>query len=185
MKKAILILLATLAAQAPMIDSAQAQSFNVLLAGGDEANMINVWLTPDGRQYVIDSVVPLDVGGSVCVNPEGLATELVCDAPSIASFEVNCAGGDDKVTVAKNIAIPVTMRGGPGDDTLLGGAGADKLIGGTGDDKLIGWRGPDVLYGGPGTDVLVGGPGSDAMHGGPGEDELRGGSGEDDLSQYR
>ena len=31
--------------------------------------MIRIWLTPDGRTYVIDSIVPLEVGGTVCEHP--------------------------------------------------------------------------------------------------------------------
>jgi hypothetical protein len=186
MKKAILTLLAILAAHAPATALAGEgpQAFNVLLAGGDEANSIRIWLTPDGRQYVIDSVVPLEVGGTVCTNPEGKETELVCDAPSIAGFEVNSGGGDDQVSVAREITIPVTMRGGPGNDVLVGGGGPDKLIGGAGDDRLVGGLGADVLYGGSGEDILLGGPGSDTLSGGPGYDVLRGGSGTDVLRQY-
>ena len=183
MKKAILISLAILAAQAPApaLGAAQPQTFNVLLAGGDEANMIRIWLSADERDYVIDSVVPLEVGSPICANPPGNPNELVCDAPSISGFEVNAGGGDDRVAVAKNVAISVTMRGGTGDDFLLGGAGPDKLLGGTGDDWLVGWRGADALYGGPGRDTLIGGPGSDLLRGGPGEDLLRGGRGENDA----
>jgi len=188
MKKAILTLLAMLAIPATLAPvTAPAgegpPAFNVLLAGGDEANTIRIWLTPDGRQYVIDSVVPLEVGGTVCSNPEGMENELVCDAPSIAGFEVNSGGGDDQVSVAKNVSIPVTMRGGAGDDRLFGGAGPDKLLGGAGDDRLVGWRGADVLYGGAGEDVLLGGPGADVLSGGPGYDVLRGGGGNDELRQ--
>jgi Ca2+-binding RTX toxin-like protein len=184
MKKATLTLLALLAALAPASAiAADPPSYNVLLAGGDEANMIRIWLTPDGREYVIDSAVPLEVGGTVCANPEGQANELVCDAPAIAGFEVNSGGGEDEVSVAKQISIPVTMRGGPGDDTLIGGSGPDKLIGGSGNDTLVGNSGNDVLYGGPGDDRLLGGPGADLLHGGPGADALLGGPGADELSQ--
>jgi Ca2+-binding RTX toxin-like protein len=186
MKKVILILLAVLAAQAPAPASAgppPEAAYNVLLAGGDEPNSIRIWLTPDGRQYVIDSIVPLEVGGTVCTNPEGRTNELVCDAPFIAGFEVNSDGGGDEVSVAPEISIPVTMRGGHGDDTLIGGSGPDKLIGGSGADRLIGGRGADVLYGGTGADTLLGGPASDVLRGGPGADLLRGGSGSDDERQ--
>jgi Ca2+-binding RTX toxin-like protein len=185
MKKATLTLLAILAALAPAsaVAGSQPQTYNVLLAGGDEANMIRIWLTPDGRQYVIDSVVPLEVGGTVCVNPEGRTNELVCDAPAIAGFEVNAGGGDDEVSVAHEISIPLTMRGGPGNDALLGGSGPDKLIGGLGDDTLAGGRGADVLYGGAGADELIGGPGADVLRGGPGNDVLAGGPGNDDVKQ--
>jgi Ca2+-binding RTX toxin-like protein len=187
MKKTIFILLAILAMPAPATALAgeQPQTFTVLLAGGDEANTIRIWLTPDGRQYVIDSVVPLEIGGTVCSNPAGVENELVCDAPSIAGFEVNSGGGDDQVSVAKAISIPVTMRGGSGDDVLVGGSGPDKLIGGAGDDRLVGGLGADVLYGGSGEDTLLGGPGSDMLHGGPGYDVLSGGPGADEVRQYQ
>lgn len=185
--KAILTLLAMLAMLAPATALAgeQPQAFNVLLAGGEEPNVIHIWLTPDGRQYVIDSVLPLEVGGTVCANPAGMENELVCDAPSIAGFEVNSGGGDDRVSVAKEVAIPVTMRGGPGNDVLVGGSGPDKLIGGSGDDRLVGGLGADVLYGGSGEDRLLGGPGSDVLHGGPGYDVLNGGPGADEARQYK
>ncbi len=185
MKRTLLISLALLALCAPGVAQAAPKTYTVLLAGGAETNMIRIWLSPDGRQYVIDSVVQLEVGGTVCAHPEENPNELRCDAPTIAGFEVNSGGGDDRVWVAKDVALPVTVRGGAGDDLLVGGSGADKMIGGTGDDRLVGWRGDDVLYGGPGSDVLIGGPGRDILRGGPGTDRLAGGSGKDNLRQYR
>ena len=185
MKKLMLITLALAALLAPAAAHAKAPAYTVLLAGGEEANMVRIWLSADGRDYVIDSIVQLEVGGEVCRHPEANAYELLCSAPLIAGFEVNAGGGDDRVSVAKNVAIPVTMRGGAGDDYLLGGGGPDKLIGGAGDDTLIGRRGADQLYGGPGNDRLFGGPGADVLRGGPGLDLLRGGPGENDLRQER
>ncbi|HWM64852.1 MAG TPA: hypothetical protein VNP96_12800, partial [Solirubrobacterales bacterium] len=163
----------------PSLAPAQPPAITVLLAGGSASNVIQIWLTPEGREYVIDSIVPLEVGGSVCANPEGNPNELICPAPPIAGFEINADGGDDKVSVSKDIAIPVTMRGGPGRDVLLGGAGPDKLIGGAGDDRLAGWKGNDLLAGGPGNDVHLGGPGNDVIFSGPGDDVVRDGRGTD------
>jgi len=184
MKRLLLTSFALLALLAPGMAHAEAKTYTVLLAGGEEANMIRIWLTADGRQYVIDSVVPLEVGGDVCIHPEGNPNELICDAPAIAGFEVNSGGGDDRVRVAGSVTAPVTMRGGSGNDVLLGGTGADKLVGGNGDDRLIGWRGDDLLYGGPGDDTLLGGPGNDLLSGGPGMDTLGGGSGKNHVRQY-
>jgi Ca2+-binding RTX toxin-like protein len=167
--------LVALLASAPLAHG-KAHTYTVLLAGGDEANMIKIWLSVDGRQYVIDSVVPLEVGGDVCAHAGEDPNELICDAPSIAGFEVNAGGGDDRVHVARAIAIPVTMRGGAGNDVLASASGADKLVGGWGDDRLFGGRGDDQLYGGPGDDTLIGGSGDDLLNGGPGTDTL-GGSG--------
>jgi Ca2+-binding RTX toxin-like protein len=186
MKKAILIGLALAAAHAPTSAAAPAQStYNVLLAGGSEANMIHVWLTPDGQNYVIDSIVALEVGGDVCTNPEGNPNELICPAPPIAGFEVNAGGGDDRVSVAKEVSIPVTMRGGSGHDTLIGGSGQDKLIGGSGGDRLLGGRGPDLLAGGVGNDVLLGGRGNDVLFTGTGNDLARGGPGKDLVAKFK
>jgi Ca2+-binding RTX toxin-like protein len=178
MKKAILILLALVALQAPSLAPAQ-PSFTVLLAGGSASNVIHIWLTSDGRNYVIDSIVPLEVGGTICGNPAGNPNELICPAPMIAGFEVNADGGDDRIAVAKDISIPVTMRGGSGRDVLQGGAGSDKLIGGIGNDRLTGWRGDDLLAGGPGDDVHFGGLGNDVILSGPGDDFVREGKGDD------
>jgi Ca2+-binding RTX toxin-like protein len=186
MRKLIPTMLAILAAQvaAPALGSAGPHTYNVLLAGGDEPNMIRIWLTPSGSEYVIDSVVPLEVGGPICANAPGNPNELVCNAASIGGFEVNAGGGDDRVAVTRSVSIPVTMRGGRGNDFLLGGNGADKLQGGTGNDRLVGWRGNDAIFGGPGRDTLIGGPGNDLLRGGPGVDLLLGGPGENKLRQY-
>lgn len=183
MKKLLLISFALMALIVPGTASAETKTYTVLLAGGEEANVIKVWLSSDGRQYVIDSVVQLEVGGTVCAHPEDNPNELLCDAPAIAGFEVNAGGGDDEVSVAKDVTAPVTMRGGAGDDLLVGGGGPDKLVGGNGDDRLVGWRGGDLLYGGPGVDVLVGGPGADLLNGGFGNDTLAAGPGKNDVRQ--
>ena len=187
MRKLIPIMLAILAAHAPApaLGNAQPQTYNVLLAGGDEANMILIWRDPSGSQYVIDSVVPLEVGGTICANPPANPNELVCNAPAIGGFEVNAGGGDDKVAVAGSVSIPVTMRGGSGDDFLIGGTGPDKLLGGSGEDRVVGRRNSDALYGGPGADTLIGGPGDDLLRGGPGPDTMREGPGKDKVRQYR
>ena len=185
MKKAILVTLAVLAALAPLpaAHGEEPLTYTVLLAGGPESNEIRIWLTPDGRTYVIDSIYQLEVGGDVCEHPAGNTNELVCQAPQVAAFEFNADGGDDVARVTSTVHIPVSMRGGPGADKLVGGAGPDKLLGGEGPDRLIGREGDDVLLGGDGNDALYGGHGNDTLRGGPGADELNGGSGENHLEQ--
>ena len=181
MKRAILIAMTVLAAQAAAVAHANEPSLTVLLAGGAEESAIDIALSPDGRSYVIDSLAPLEVGGEVCAHPEANENQLVCTAATIGGFEVNAGAGDDAVTVAATVAIPVTLRGGPGQDRLVGGAGADKLVGGSGDDVLIGRAGADSLWGGSGNDRLIGGSGNDLLHGNSGADTLVGGSGRNEL----
>jgi len=179
MKKAILILLAILATQSAAVAHAET-TYTVVLAGGAAQNTIHIWLTPDGRSYVIDSAVPLEVGGAICENTPNVSTELICKAPLVAGFEVNGGAGDDSVSIASAIELPVTMRGGLGNDTLIGGSGPDKLVGGEGNDKLSGRGGSDMIFGGRGSDELFGGAGNDVLRGGP-LDTLHGGEGHNTL----
>jgi Ca2+-binding RTX toxin-like protein len=183
MKKILPISFAILVLAAPAMAHAGTQTYTVLLAGGAEESDIRIWVTSDGREYVIDSVAELEVGGEICIHGEGKANELVCPAPSIAGFEVNAGGGDDRVTVARNVRVPVTMRGGDGSDLLTGGAGDDKLVGGFGRDRLNGGLGDDLLVGGEGNDLLLGGPGHDMLRGGYGRDTLVEGPGKDAIHQ--
>lgn len=182
MRRVILIGVTMLAASsAATVADAGEPSLNVLLAGGSEMNAIMIELSPDGQDYVIDSIATLEVGGDVCWHPGGNQNELVCEAAPIASFEVNTDGGDDSVVLGRNVPVPATLRGGPGNDRLIGGAGADKLLGGPGNDVLIGRAGADWLYGGPGDDRLLGGSGNDQLRGGAGLDTLLGGAGHNDI----
>jgi Ca2+-binding RTX toxin-like protein len=157
------------------------ESVNLLISGGSESNSFRISLSPDGREYVIFSTEPLEVGGDLCSHPEERSNELVCSAPEIAGFEVNSGGGADWVTFTTDIPIPVTIRGGAGRDRLSGGSVADKIVGGPGHDVLVGRRGDDWLLGGPGDDGLLGGPGNDQLRGGPGKDTLVGGPGRNEL----
>jgi hypothetical protein len=178
MKRAILIAI-TVLATGGAIAHASERKLNVLLTGGPEANVLEVRLSPDGRSYVIDSTVPLEAGGGICLHPEGNENRLFCEATAIAGFEVNAGGGNDSVVIFPKVPVPVTLRGGPGDDRLVGGAVPDKLIGGTGNDALFGRTGDDWLYGGPGDDSLYGGPGDDRLLGEGGRDVLHDGPGRD------
>jgi hypothetical protein len=181
MKKGILIALTLLAAFAAPLAHAEEPSVNLLIAGGAEQNLLDIKLSPDGREYIIDSMAPLEVGGAICTHPEAVENRLLCPATTIAGFEINAGGGNDSAIVSPKILVPVTLRGGPGDDRLYGGGAADKLVGGPGEDILIGRAGNDALYGGPGNDQLFGGSGDDVLHGGPGEDEMIGGPGDNVL----
>lgn len=183
-----LILIAATALVGALAPTAQAterpeQSINVVLAGDNLANTISIGVSPDGRQYTIESATPLEVGGEICWHPEGDEDKLLCEAALIAGFEINGNGGDDTITLAATVPVPATLRGGPGDDHLSGGAGNDKLVGGPGDDTLTGRGGNDSLFGGSGDDTLIGGSGDDRLLGGAGLDTLLGGSGVNEMVQ--
>ena len=184
MKRAILILVVLVVALGAAPSAyGETPKLTVVLAGGVEESAITISLSADGRSYVITSIAPLEVGGEVCWHPEERPAELFCDAVSIGGFEVNAGAGNDFVAVSHRVLIPVTLRGGPGDDRIWGGGGDDKLVGGPGNDQLKGYVGDDALFGGPGDDRLLGGSGDDALSGGPGLDVLLGGSGKNVLAQ--
>lgn len=181
MKKAILIVVAVLAVLPAAFAGAEPGPVTLLISGDKENSSLSVSLTSDGREYVILSSAPLEVGGNLCTHPEEAPNTLFCKAPAIAGFEVNAGGGSDIVTFSSGIPVPVTIRGGPGGDRLTGGGASDKLVGGPDNDFLSGRRGDDWMLGGGGIDKLLGGPGNDQLRGGPDKDKLVGGPGRNEL----
>ncbi|HEX5984587.1 MAG TPA: hypothetical protein VFY69_10305 [Solirubrobacterales bacterium] len=181
MKKAILIVVALLLAVLPAAFASANSAVTLLISGGPGDSSLSISLSPDGREYVILSSDPLEVGGSLCTHPEEAPNELLCKATAIASFEVNAGGGSDFVTFTGDVPVSVTVRGGSGEDRLSGGSAADKILGGPGDDLLIGRRGDDWVFGGSGSDKLIGGPGRDQLRGGPDKDQILGGPGKNEI----
>lgn len=171
----------TIRVSARASSSAAAHPYTLLVAGGPGPTEISISLSADGRSYVINANDPLEVGLQACVNPPGNQDELICQAPAIGAFEVNGGmnGGDTEI-VGKTVKVPVTLRGGSGNNLLEGGGGASTLVGGPGEDTLIGRGGNDRLYGGPGNDRLYAGSGNAArLYAGPGNDILKGEPGHD------
>jgi len=181
MKKAILIFVVALAILPVAFSRAETGAVTLLISGDGDESTLYISLSPDGREYVIFSSKPLEVGGNICSHPEEAPNELLCKATAIAGFEVNAGGGSDHVTFTSDIPVPVTMRGGPGIDHLTGGGASDKILGGPDTDYLVGRRGDDWILGGPGADRLVGGPGDDQLRGGPEKDKIIGGPGRNEV----
>ena len=103
---------------------------------------------------------------------------------SVARIDVDAGPGNDFVRIAEDngrVLIPVTLKGGPGNDELTGGSGAETIDGGPGEDVLAGGSGAGSFDGGPGNDVLVGGSGPGSFDGGPGDDTITGSAGVDAL----
>ncbi len=75
--------------------------------------------------------------------------------------------------------VPLVLRGGAGNDTMVAGVMADTAWGRAGNDTMIGRTGRDILDGGAGNDSIDGGGGNDAIVGRTGRDILTGGWGAD------
>ncbi|HEY7091164.1 MAG TPA: hypothetical protein VH518_23910 [Tepidisphaeraceae bacterium] len=68
--------------------------------------------------------------------------------------------GNDRITVASNVTLPVTLAGGNGNDTLIAGGGPAAIYGDASDDTL----GVDLSSGSlPPNLSLIGGSGTDAI----------------------
>ncbi|MBS1861660.1 MAG: hypothetical protein JSS68_08095 [Actinobacteria bacterium] len=142
----------------------------VVLAGGLGLDEARISLSADGTTYLITSPRPLEVTGTVCAQVSGEPDRLECRATAVGGFRYEGGPGDSTVIVGRSVPVPVTLRGGTGNDLLVGGAGNDLLVGGPGENVLIGGAGNDRLVGGPSDDLLIGGPGHDTCVGGGGKD---------------
>jgi Ca2+-binding RTX toxin-like protein len=86
----------------------------------------------------------------------------------VKRIDVHGHGGDDGVLLDYleyhvPTSLPMTIRGGRGDDYLEGGSGDDLIMGGAGDDYIFAKAGDDTLAGGPGRDNLRDGDGDDTL----------------------
>ena len=73
---------------------------------------------------------------------------------NIKKIIIDLGEGDDLASFKPGVtAIPATLLGGDGNDSLTGGDANDSLDGGAGDDVLAGGLGADILNGGDGSDT--------------------------------
>jgi Ca2+-binding RTX toxin-like protein len=114
----------------------------------------------------------------VDVGDDGSA-DFTVERASIQRIVVTTRGGDDRVRIDDangtfTDAVPTTIDGGVGDDTLAGGGGAETLRGSVGNDSIDGNRGNDVAFMGVGDDTFVWDPGdgSDVVEGQVGDDTM-------------
>jgi Ca2+-binding RTX toxin-like protein len=121
----------------------------------------------------------------VTVTLNGAADDgAAAENDNVADDVENIRGGHagDTIDASGGTAIPRSISGGAGNDTLTGGAAADNISGGDGNDTLNGGLGSDRLFGGDGNDSLFGNDGNDSLSGGDGSDDLHGGDGNDRLN---
>lgn len=134
-------------------------------AAPGEANVVTV--TPTG---LTETGAPLSVGaGCTLANP----TTATCTVGSDAGMTADLGDGADTFD-GDGTSRPLSVRGGPGADTITGGWSADDLFGDEGTDTLVGdestsdpltdqdWE-DDLLDGGPGADTMWGGGQADVF----------------------
>jgi len=161
---------------------------------GDDTNNANgiSTISSIGTSETVDfTMAP---GGQITIRTgagNDQVTALELDPSVSSSLTIGGEAGDDTLD-ASAMTTPVTLTGGPGDDSLTGGSGDDVANGQSGDDVVQGGSGDDTLLGGSGRDRLDGGDGSDRLRaqgysgdtlvGSGGSDLLSGGDGTDHVS---
>jgi len=75
-----------------------------------------------------------------------------CESRGVSRLEIRSDENDDSLRA--EIAIPVDVLGGFGDDRIVGGYRADALEGGLGADRITAGLGRDSASGGEGDDVI-------------------------------
>jgi Ca2+-binding RTX toxin-like protein len=153
-------------------------------AAAGEPNNVVISVAEDGSVEVTENgtqangfPVHIDFDpSSGCTPSSPKAVKCTGDITSVV-----VALGDADDTIQIDGALPTTIDGGDGGDSLGGGNGSDRLEGGAGADRLEGGAGPDTLDGGAGADSLTAGTGDDSLHGGDGDDTLTAGGGDDSL----
>jgi Ca2+-binding RTX toxin-like protein len=143
------------------------------ITGTPADDRISLTRTPKGQLVVTEKTTTKKPGDSGTV---GTIETTNFPLAAVKSILVNAGDGNDSVSVAGgwkyHVAIPSTINGGAGNDSLTGGDAADLLRGGAGDDLINGGAGNDQLFGEDGADRLTGDAGTDLLDGGYGNDRL-------------
>jgi hypothetical protein len=135
----------------PGFEFSDVSTLGVVLGSGDDA--VTVFNTIPATSYAF-----FTGGGNDTVSVNVLNSPLFVDA----------GAGNDRILTAQDPALvtkPMTLLGGPGDDTIQGGPFDDLLAGGPGDDTIFGGAGNDIIswQSGDGRDSIDGGAGRDAV----------------------
>lgn len=171
-----------------------ADTFTFNASGGYTVGRLGADIRVHGYEAT-DQFAVVGVGGDTVVingsnNPDAITvtasgTQAIIDGTGFGclvavsgalSLAVNGLGGNDNISCGNGLAtiVPITIDGGPGDDTILGGDGGETLIGGDDNDFIDGNRGNDTILMGLGNDTFNWDPGdgSDIIEGQGGNDKI-------------
>ena len=151
-----------------------------LRIGQNGGNLRGSELYVDGTDGA-DHIIVETVRDRVYVNVNGTVQRFAASAVQFVS--INGYGGDDDVVNVT--ALPATIHGGDGSDTIWGGTGPDRIRGFGGNDRLFGGDGDDQVLGDAGSDHVSGGDDNDNLQGDVGEDTLLGSTGNDVVLGHR
>jgi PhoPQ-activated pathogenicity-related protein len=149
---------------------------DLLIVGsaGDEAIIAGLG-TVFSSTYGPDSVFVVDFNSADPVEIfEGITGRVIVDL-----------GNGNDIFNTFGLAVPVSVFGGQGDDTIVGSIYSDTLDGGIGNDWIFGSSDgssvPDLINGDDGIDVIIADEGNDTIDSGSGDDIVLGGGGDDSI----
>jgi Ca2+-binding RTX toxin-like protein len=146
-------------------------------AGDGQTNDVTVTQGTEAFTYVVDDVVPIEVGEG-CTHPDETdLTHVACTLTDPQNTVVNARLGDGDDRGEARGEHLIGIHGQAGDDVLTGEAD-DEIFGGTGRDTL---SGTDSQFGGPGSDTHIGTAGNDFFDPGKGDDTILGQGGDDTV----
>jgi len=169
--------------------AAAGQKTDITVTQNSTTNPDTVVVTRNPGGFVGDNDPVSSFPGS-CTESGG-ATVYTCTG--VTAFSADAGDQTDAIDASSLTAIPTTLAGGAGDDsinggdatnTVSGGDGNDFLTGGAAADNIDGGAGQDNIFGAGGNDTLAGGDGDDTLAGGTGTDTLSGGNGNDQFNQF-
>jgi len=136
------------------------------IRGTPKADVINFGTWQVGN----NTIDVIDTNGDGSPNIDLFGVEVMERTPSGGNDRVSGTppGGAKRTSEGAAMGparIPLTLKGGKGNDRLTGGLANDTLVGARGNDRLKGGKGNDKLKGGPGDDTCNGGPGKDTERG--------------------
>jgi hypothetical protein len=121
----------------------------------DNANGDDITIAQTGTGHVITMNTPgqqFNSSDASCAPPG--SAQITCTFQGTPSIAVDMGAGEDTVTVASSVTVPVSIAGGDDNDKLNGGPEPDVLSGGAGIDQLNGFGGVDDYFGGDGNDTI-------------------------------
>jgi hypothetical protein len=155
---------------------ASAEAHSVVRVGGGTLNYIAVDATSlnsldarvrgkriDLRDRTVDGGIapgPCDPG-DISDDAQALIVQVLCARRRVSNVSIDLGEREDRARI--QLALPVTLLGGPGSDDLRTGPGEDRVQADTGNDRVAAGAGEDFVDGGLGFDVLDAGDGDDQL----------------------
>jgi hypothetical protein len=185
-----------LAVVALAVLSASAEAHSVVRVGGTTVNYLSVDATSlntlnvrmAGTRIEFDDRTVeggIDPGtcdpGDISDDANAWIVQVRCARGGISSVRIDLGEREDRATI--DLAMPLTLLGGPGADVLRTGYGKHEVRGDAGNDDVTTGSGDDVVDGGLGYDVLRSGDGDDEVRAADGlVDRIDCGAGRDRVS---